>query len=115
MEEREVKINGGLDEVVEKLIEYRKNGEKVYCFFNGHTLYSRNVTPDSAYLECTGLTRQEFLDGKEIMADLVSETRESKDVMLEYLERGKKVIIPAKKADWERLTHSTFNSIYGRN
>lgn len=113
MEEREVKINGNLDEVVEKLIEYRNNGEKVYCFFNGHTLYSRNVTVDSAYLECTGHTRQEFLDGNEIMADLVSETRESKDVMLEYLERGKKVIIPAKKADWERLTHSTFNSIYG--
>jgi hypothetical protein len=30
MNEREVKINGNLDEVVEKLIEYRNNGEKVY-------------------------------------------------------------------------------------
>ncbi len=113
MNEREVKINGNLDEVVEKLIEYRNNGEKVYCFFNGHTLYSRNVTVDSAYLECTGHTRQEFLDGNETMADYVSEARESKYVMLEYLERGKKVIFHDKVDDWKELVTSTFNSIHG--
>ena len=49
----------GLDEAIEYLQECRQRGENVYIDFNGHYLYSADITVDGAYLEVVGMTKKE--------------------------------------------------------
>ena len=60
MEKIELYPGMDLDKAIEILLEAKKAGVSVYCEFNGHKLYSNNVTIDSAYLEVTGETKAEF-------------------------------------------------------
>lgn len=46
-----------LDVAVEFLIAARKIYQNFYVIFNGHKLYSADVTMDSAYLEVTRKTK----------------------------------------------------------
>ena len=48
-----------LDNAVEYLIGCRQRGENVYYDFNGHRLYSCDVTIDSAYMDVLGVTKEE--------------------------------------------------------
>lgn len=48
-----------LDEAVKYLEECREKGKNVYLNFNGHKLYSANVTIDSAYMQVMGITKAE--------------------------------------------------------
>ena len=50
---------GGLDEAIEYLQECKKKGQNVYVDFNGHRLYSADVTIDGAYMEVVGMTKAE--------------------------------------------------------
>lgn len=52
-------FGGGLDEAVAYLQECNKNGQNVYVDFNGHKLYSADVTIDSAYMKVVGMTKAE--------------------------------------------------------
>ena len=58
---RKVEIYGNLDVVVKELLEYKARNEDVYCVFNGHVLKALETTEDSAYLEVTGFTKEEFV------------------------------------------------------
>ena len=49
--------SGSLESVVNKLLKHHKNGEKACFNFNGHELYSDEVTMDSAYLKVLGQTK----------------------------------------------------------
>lgn len=49
-----------LESAVYTLLAAKARGQHVWCYFNGHKLYSDNVTMDSAYLELTGRTKKEF-------------------------------------------------------
>ena len=46
---------GNIDNCVKVLSQYRERGENVYVEFNGHKIYSCDVTLDSAYKEITGI------------------------------------------------------------
>lgn len=50
------------DEIIEFLIRERKKGHNIYIVLGEHTLYSANVTMDSAYLEYTGYPKKEFFE-----------------------------------------------------
>jgi len=47
-----------LDSVVDFLKKARKNGENIHINFEGHRLYSANVTMNSAYKAVTGKSRE---------------------------------------------------------
>lgn len=50
------------DELIEFLIREREKGHNIYIVLGEHTLYSANVTMDSAYLEYTGYPKEEFYE-----------------------------------------------------
>ena len=52
-------FSNGLDEAIEYLEDCKKRGENVYIDFNGHLLYSADITVDGAYLEVVGMTKKE--------------------------------------------------------
>ena len=49
-----------LESAVYTLLAAKARGQHVWCYFNGHKLYSDNVTMDRVYLEVTGRTKKEF-------------------------------------------------------
>ena len=66
--ENAVKIDewmGDIDTAVKRLTEYQKMGRSVYVNFNGHKLYSCDITLDGAYKEITGMTKAESIKARE--------------------------------------------------
>lgn len=59
MKKIEILLGDNLESAVYTLLAAKARGQHVWCEFNGHKLYSDNVTMDSAYLEVTGHTKQE--------------------------------------------------------
>jgi len=58
--EVQVDIGSTIETAVNQLTQARMNGQNVYIEFNGHKLYSADVTMDSAYLEIVGKTKDQF-------------------------------------------------------
>ena len=59
MKKIEILLGDNLESAVYTLLAAKARGQHVWCEFNGHKLYSDNVTKYSAYLEVTGHTKQE--------------------------------------------------------
>lgn len=71
---RQIKKHWGtLDNCIEVLLEYQKNNESVVTEFNGHKLYSCDITVDRAYKEILGYTKteQEILKNEESLMKLI--------------------------------------------
>ena len=49
-----------IEDAVNELLAAKSRGEKVCGVINGHTFYSDSVTMDSAFLEITGYTKEEY-------------------------------------------------------
>ena len=79
---------GIIDKAVEYLQECKSKGENVYVNFNGHKLYSCDVTLDSAYLEVVGVTKEEddAIDAEYAKA----KTKEEKKAVIEKWKNMKK-------------------------
>jgi hypothetical protein len=112
-----VELYGNLDSVVRTLISFRENGFDVCCDFNGHTLYSRDVTLDSAYLEVTGYTYRAYLQKqKEVMdeyrARQEKEKEEARAKKPEWIERGRKLIPQELWAKWEECLDIRIHDLY---
>ena len=112
-----IEIYGNLEDVVRELLKYKEIGIDVYCDFNKHKLYSRNVTLDSAYLEVTGYTYQEFLRRKrESIEKWRKEQEEEKErnkaKKPEWIKRGRKLIDEALWSEWERCIDIRINDLY---
>lgn len=62
-----------LDNCIETLLEYQKNNESVVTDFNGHKLYSCDITVDSAYKEVLGYskTEQQILENEDVLMKLI--------------------------------------------
>lgn len=62
-----------LDNCIEALLEYQKNNESVVTDFNGHKLYSCDITADRAYKEVLGYskTEQQILKNEESLMKLI--------------------------------------------
>ena len=103
---------GTIDKAVEYLQECKRKGQNVYIEFNGNILYSADVTLDSAYLQITGLTKeesdkaQEELSGTTTIKDGKFYTDEEKEKAIVdkykkieqgHIEEAKKSATPAEK------------------
>ena len=110
-------IPGSLDEVIDKLIQYRKEKKEVETIFNGHILYSRNVTPDSGYLEVTGYTRDEYRNAKkrqheDWLKNRLDEEKAAKAESKEWTAKAKKYIYPERLEEWEKYVDTSVRGIY---
>ena len=72
---------GTIDKAVEYLIDCRNKGESICINFNGKTLYSVDVTLESAYLQITGLTREESNNARDEL--IAAETEEQEQAIVE--------------------------------
>lgn len=88
-----------LESAVYTLLAAKARGQHVWCYFNGHKLYSDNVTMDRVYLEVTGRTKKEFdqqlLESRKQFKKSMQEAKleEEQEVQL-VLESKKKCTLP---------------------
>ncbi len=88
-----------LESAVYTLLAAKARSQHVWCYFNGHKLYSDNVTMDRVYLEVTGRTKKEFdqqlLESREQFKKSMQEAKleEEQEVQL-VLESKKKCTLP---------------------
>ena len=71
---------GNLDKAVQYLEECRKLGKNVYIDFNGHRLYSADISIDGAYLEVLGMTKAQDQEIREAMEN--ASTEEEKEALI---------------------------------
>ena len=116
---KEIKIPHGenLDCVVIRLNEARKNGEHVFCKYHDVTLYSDNITLDSAYMEVYDCTREEFfLKIEEEIANATTWQKErekwAEEKTAELIERGKSLMYPQRFKEWEQEMNNIQFLIY---
>ena len=73
-----------LQSVVYLLMAYRANGDHVYCEYNGHKLYSDNISMEAAYLEITGMTKEEYEAEKQKLNEQFDEEFKKQKVLEEH-------------------------------
>ena len=112
--EKEVEflIGLNLEEVVKCLIKARKNNRSICCEFNGHLLYSDNITMDLAFNEVYGMTKEEYDKQKNVILDCYGTKRNNSDKYLEFLERGEKLIYKQNYKLWEEYVQTSLNGCY---
>ena len=76
----DILFSKGLDSAIEYLEDCKKRGENVYINFNGHYLYSADITVDGAYLEVVGMTKEEDESIREQMKH--AKTKEERDKLI---------------------------------
>lgn len=116
--EIEVPGEASLEEAVNQLIGHRERGESVFCTFNGHKLYSADVTLDSAFLEVTGKNKADAdREQKEWLENYQRETEAAVQRVLakipKWIKMGKKLgIDPSLLDDWEKMVRIRASDIY---
>ena len=116
-EEEMEKPLASIDKAVEFLTAYRERGESVYIVFNGHKLYSCDVTIDSAYKEIMGMTKVEFDAHKEAFVrkneeKMEEETTKARKKIPDWIERGKLYIYPELWKEWEETVEDRVGGTY---
>lgn len=107
-----------IEDAVNQLIDHRERGESVFCTFNGHKIYSADVTMDSAFLEVTGKNKADFdEEQKKWQANYERETeeasRKAKAKIPGWIEMGKTLgIDPALAEDWEKMVKIRAGDLY---
>lgn len=108
---------GSIDNAVKRLLEYREKGESVFVDFNGHKLYSCDVTIDSAYMEITGQTKAEYDKAreewrKEYEARQAKEKAEAQAKIPSWIEQGEKFIYPERMEKWKQCVEARASDLY---
>ncbi len=106
-----------LDQCVEALLKYQRRGESVVVSFNGHDLYSCDVTMDSAYKEVLGLTKAEFNRKREEWRKEDKEAQERKKAKVQeqipyWLEKGSNLIYPERAEEWKQCVEARASDLY---
>jgi len=116
----EIQVHAGtrLEDAVNQLLDFRERGESVFCTFNGHKLFSANVTMDSAFLEIIGKTKADAdKEQKEWIENYKHETEENarraEAKIPSWIEMGKTLgIDPALTEDWEKMVKGRAGDLY---
>ena len=116
----EIELSPGmtLEHAVNLLIDHRERGESVFCTFNGHKIYSADVTMDSAFLEVIGKNKADADKEKEEWYANYKREREEASRKAEakipgWIEMGKTLgIDPALTGDWEKMVKIHAGDIY---
>ena len=103
--------------VVNKLLEYKDKGEYACGEFNGHMLYSDNVTVDSAYLEITGKTKADFdKEREEWRQDYERREQEHKakipELSVEWIDKGHKILDEKYWKEWDECVPIRLGDLY---
>ena len=106
-----------LDECVNSLLKLQKRGESVFVEFNGHKLYSCDVTMDSAYMEVTGKTKAEFDKAREEWRQKYEEEQarkeeEAKAKIPSWIEKGEAYIYPERMEKWKECVEVRAGDLY---
>lgn len=99
----EVNPDINLDSTVYSLLAAKARGERVFCTFQNHKLYSDTVSIDSAYLEVFGYTKEEF--ERRVNESLEKENIEKEKIKIMEQENAKKVE-ESRKQGVEKITLS---------
>lgn len=59
-EQIQLMLGSTIEQAVNQLLSYKKEGKLACCKFNGVVLYSDTVTIDSAHQEIAGMSKAEF-------------------------------------------------------
>ncbi len=102
---------------VNKLLEYKDKGEYACGEFNGHMLYSDNVTVDSAYLEITGKTKADFdKEREEWRQDYERREQEHKakipELSVEWIDKGHKILDEKYWKEWDECVPIRLGDLY---
>ena len=115
----ELKVLAGssLDEAVETLMEYKAEDKNVYLVFNGHKLYSSDITLDDAYKKVTGHTKAEYdkllrEEQKRFEERRKVKETEAKNKISYWIEEGRKYIDKDLWGDWEDCVYNGSNGAY---
>lgn len=106
-----------LEDCVNWLLKFQEKGESVVVEFNGHNLYSCDVTMDSAYIEITGQTKAEFDAEKEKWRKEYQERQEREKAETEakipvWIEKGEALIYPERMEKWQKCVEVRAGDIY---
>ena len=115
--EIELMAGSSIDEAVGKLIFEREAGHDCYISFNGIKLFSRDVTLDSAYLDVTGMTRDEFIEErerkrKEFEEFMEREEKKAKERIPYWIKEGHKLFPKDKHEMWDEIVPVRAGDLY---
>ena len=116
---REIQFSLGctVAEAVLELIKIGVTGKFVCGNFNGHMLYSDNVSLDSACLELSDMTYFDKLNQREINRQrLIKEEKEYQDSVSnlteEWVKRGNESLDSKYQKEWERIVPIRLSDMY---
>ena len=86
-------------DIVKYLIECREDGLNIYVYYNGHRLYSSDITLEKALMEVYGLTLEEFTKYKRYLKGATEEQAERilADLPKKVANRKEKIRAAAEK------------------
>lgn len=118
-EYKEIRFKGytDIEEAVAILQEYNSRRELVCGTFNGHILYSDQVTIDNAYFELFGKSKEDFEKVKqECLEGLKQEhaeyERKLPELMDEWITKGREILTEEHWEDWEKCVLNQSNQLY---
>lgn len=116
-QETEFSVGWGIENAVEHLLMFKKAGILMCGSFNGRMLYSDTVTMDSAYLEITGKTKQEFDKAQEERRETyIREEKEFQDhipqLCKDFMLRGREVLTEDKWKYWDEIVPIRLKDLY---
>ena len=100
-----VKRGSSLEDVVSVLLDAKARGESVYCEFEGHKLHSDNITMDSAFLEVTGLDKEDY-DREQ------SKIKRAKENIPVWIKEGEALIFPERHKKRKECVKARAADIY---
>ena len=115
---RKIEFYGStLEECVNALLKFQNRGESVVVDFNGHQLYSCDVTMDSAYLEVCGKTKAEFDKAQEEWRENYRREQEEAKAKAEakipeWIKRGERFIYPERAEEWKKCVEARASDLY---
>ena len=115
---RKIEFYGGtLDKCVNALLKFQNRGESVFIEFNGHKLYSCDVTMDSAYLEVCGQTKADFDRAQEEWRENYRKEQEEAKAKAEakipsWIKRGEGFIYPERAEEWKKCVEARVGDLY---
>ena len=106
-----------LDEIIDLLAKHKKWGSNVYVNFNGKPLYSLLDDADSCYKKVTGMDKVGFEKAMDEERRMWQERKrkekeKAREMIPEWIERGKKLIEPEKFSEWEKCVEIRARDIY---
>ncbi len=116
---KEIRFKGytDIEEAVAILHEYNNRGELVCGTFNGHILYSDQVTIDSAYFELFGMPKEDFEKAKQECLEGLKQghaeyERKLPELMEEWIAKGREILAKEYWEDWEKYVLNRSNQLY---